>query len=104
MSTFKLKARPTFSFTAEIRNLDGEVLPLQVEARHMRKAALDDFVAALPGRADRDVIADILVGWKDVDAPFSIEAIDELLQEFECAAVVIWRDYLAAYQKAREKN
>ena len=48
MSTFKLKARPTFSFTAEIRNLDGEVLPLQVEARHMRKAALDDFVAALP--------------------------------------------------------
>ena len=45
MSTFKLKARPTFSFTAEIRNLDGEVLPLQVEARHMRKAALDDFVA-----------------------------------------------------------
>lgn len=101
---FKLKADPTFRRAVKIRALDGQVHELHLDMRHMRKADLEAFVAALPGRPDEDVVRDLVVGWHDVDTEFTPDALAELLQQYEGAGVEIWREYLRAYEDARAKN
>lgn len=102
--TFKLKAHPTFPRTVELKTLAGEVVPLQLEMRHMRRSVLKEFSENLVGRSDDDIVADIVAGWIDVDTEFSKEALFELLQEYANAAGAIWADYQAAYQEAARKN
>ena len=102
--SFRLKANPTFWRTVNVRSLDGEEFPLQLELKHRRKSELREFVASLEGRTDEELVADLVVGWKDVDAEFSPEALTDLLEEYSGAAVAIWTEYQKAYAEAARKN
>lgn len=102
--SFKLKANPTFKRTIQIKDLDGNASELKLVMKHMRRSVLKEFSEALTGRSDDDIVADIVVGWEDVDTEFSQDALRELLQEYAGAAALIWIDYQAAYQDAARKN
>lgn len=102
--SFKLKANPTFKRTVQIKDLDGVASALTLVMRHMRRSALKEFSDGLAGRSDDDIVADLVVGWEEVDVEFSQDALRELLQEYAGAAALIWLDYQAAYQEAARKN
>lgn len=93
----KLKAAPTFKAKVGIPMPGGKAEEVEFEFRHMTRDALNEFLSGkeAEGRSYEDTIAQIVVGWSGVDAPFSKEAVAEMCQNYLGAPTAI----LGAYGK-----
>lgn len=91
----KLKPDPTFTTAVKIPSPGGE-LSIKVEFKHMTRDAYSAFIKgeAEKQRSDEDAIMDIAVGWHEVDAPFSREAVAEMCQQYHAAPRAIVETYI----------
>lgn len=101
---FKLQPDATFNATADIPVAGQNTKPLTLEFKYHDRAALAKFFEALSGRKDDDILAEIVVGWKDADAEYSAENLAKLLKNFPGAAGAIVRKFLEEASGARVKN
>jgi len=114
---FKLNPTPTFPFTAQITIPGGEAQPLALIGRHKGRAALQEWVdqpkqLAEAGRPvmDAEYLDQVLAGWPEVSTadgvavPYSVEALQVLLDSYPAAAGEIFSAYLRALTESRAKN
>jgi hypothetical protein len=102
---FKLQANPTFTARVPISVPGAEKAPeITVEFKHFTRVGIKKFWEDAAGKEDADILADIIVGWKGVDQPYSKEALETLLDMFPAAN----RDLFAAFNtelfESRRKN
>lgn len=102
---FKLQPNPTFTARAEI-SVAGEAKPAQIEAefKHLGREALRAYFEALDGKSDLDALAEILVGWKGVDEPYSVAALEVLLDNYPSAALGFFDAFRREALGAKAKN
>lgn len=102
---FKLQPNPTFWARAEI-SVAGEAKPAQIEAefKHLGREALRGYFEALEGKSDLDALAEILVGWKGVDEPYSAAALEVLLDNYPSAALGFFEAFRREALGAKAKN
>lgn len=101
----RLQPNPTFRAAAAI-SIPGEAAPvaIEVEYRHLGREALIAYFDGLPGRPDLDALADIVVGWSGVDAPFSRETLAALLDAYPTAALALFEAFRRECLEAKAKN
>lgn len=102
---FKLQPNPTFKAPVEI-HVAGQAKParIEVEFKYLKRDEMADFFSTLSGRKDEDALADIVVGWSGVDAPYSVEALAQLLNNYLPAARALFDAFMTGLNEAKEKN
>lgn len=101
---FKLIADPTFEAEVQVPRPGQEAVPLKLVYRHRARDELKAWVESLKGRLDDETVPEIVVGWHDVDAEFSKEALLQLLQQYPLAGQPIIERYLLEEAGIRQKN
>lgn len=108
---FTLQPRPVFKSLVSISLPGGDVGQIEFEFRHKSKPEVKKWMEAAKGRADIDVLAEVVVGWcsRVVDAngavvPFSRSALESLLANYHPAAKEIYVAYLKSLSESRAKN
>jgi len=98
-----LNAAPTFKKEVEIPVAGGKPAFVEFTFKHRTRDDLKDFIEALSGREDVEVLIDIATGW-DLDDPFGKESLEKLVQNYTGAARAVIEVYLAEMAGARVKN
>ena len=101
---FKLQPDATFTATADIPVAGQGTKPLTLEFKYHDRAALAHFLETIAGRKDDEILAEIVIGWKDVDTDFTAGALGQLLKAYPGAAGAIVRKFLEEASGARAKN
>ncbi|WP_055336310.1 phage tail assembly chaperone [Ralstonia solanacearum] len=105
---FSINPKPTFAAEATIPVAGGGTEKLNLLFKHKRRDDVREFFAraseGTDGESDADVLLEIVEGWKDVDAPFSREALDRLVQNYPAAPRAIFDTYLAELTGQRRGN
>jgi len=101
---FKLQPDATFTATVDIPVAGQGTKPLTLDFKYHDRDALTQFFESLPGRKDDDILTNIVVDWKDVDADFSPESLARLLTSYPGAAGAIVRKFVDEATGARVKN
>lgn len=86
----KLKANPTFRAKVLIP-APGETFAVEFEFKHFTRKAYGEWLTGkrAKDRTYTDAVMEIAVGWFDVDAEFSRDAVEELLQNYHTAGQAI---------------
>ena len=102
---FKLQSEPTFWAAVEVSK-PGKDRPerLDMEFKWLERDKLKDFLLSLEGRDDEEVISEIVVGWRGVDAEFSRENLATLLRNYPQSPVAIFTTFRAEMLHAKTKN
>lgn len=100
---FKLKPDATFTATVPIPNGDAP-LPLKLRFRRKGKKDLAAWIEGSAGRDDADTLGEIIDGWMEADAPYSAEALRDMLDAYSGAGMAIFSGYLRALSEAERKN
>jgi len=102
---FKLQAEPTFWAKAPI-SVPGQdkPVPLDIEFRWYGRDKLRDFLGALAGRDDLDVLSEIVADWKGVDQPYSRDALAKLLDAYPRAADAMFETWRRELIEAKSGN
>lgn len=101
---FKLQPDATFTATVDIPVAGQGTKPLTLEFKYHDREALAKFLETIAGRKDDEILAGIVLGWKDADADFSADALAQLLKGYPGAAGAIVRKFLEEASGARVKN
>jgi hypothetical protein len=78
--------------------------PIQIEFKWIGRDEIKNLFEDLSTRTDMDIVKDIVVGWKGVDAPFSIENLELLLNSYPSAALAIFEAFNKEMVEAKVKN
>jgi hypothetical protein len=107
----KISPNPTFQCRVAISSPGIEnQLEFGVTFRHKTKDAVAAWINSAVGRADVDVLADVIDGWSDVTdengaaVPYSAAALSDLLQNYPAAHQEIFRAYLRELTESKRKN
>lgn len=101
---FRVKANPTFVATVDIPVAGEDFKALQLEMRHRRKRDLQAFLESLATLTQDQAVAGIVVGWRNVDTPFSADALADFLEEYPLAGAAIVDRYVRETAEAKRKN
>ena len=102
---FKLQPNPTFWASVGLP-VPGAAKPVSVEIefRWLGKAALKTFFESLEGHDDATLLAEIVVGWRGIDAEFSRDNLAALLDAYPAAAMAIFQAFQHESLDAKAKN
>lgn len=102
---FRLQPKPTFwaKVPVPVAGTPKPVL-VDIEFKHLGRDALRDYIASLDGREDQESLAEIVMGWKDVDEEFSEESLQKLLNNYPGAALSMVKTFVAEALEAKDKN
>ena len=102
---FKLQPKPTFWVKVPIA-IAGAPKPalIDIEFKHLGRNSLRDYIASLDGREDAESLAEIVMGWKEVDEEFSQESLNKLLDNYPGAALSMVKTFVAEALEAKTKN
>ena len=102
----KIKHDPTFIAKVEIPIPGGSKAEVKIEFKHKTKAELDSFLNSEEAktRSDLDTMMEVVKGWAGIDAEFSRESMDALLDQYHGAARAIISAYLLELTQARLGN
>lgn len=104
---FKLQPKPTFKCQVSIPSPDGEG-KLTVVFKHKGKKDLQEFFKSLTEgdnlREDADALMDLMDSWEGVDAEFSRDNLETLLDNYPGAAAAFMTAYSKALNEGRTKN
>jgi len=108
---FKIAAQPTFTCDVPL-SVPGmpEPVAIKVTFHHKNRDALARHLAEAPGMADAAVLHPLIAGWTGVhDAagepvPYSLTALNELLENYTPAAAEFHRAYLRELTEAKKKT
>jgi hypothetical protein len=106
---FRFIPLPTFTVPVPL-SVPGmpEPIDLMVEFRWQDKAALDAWLATVPGRPDAVVLHEVIVGWQGMthegaEVPYSLTALGDFLTRYGLAARELMRAYLAELTESKKK-
>lgn len=102
---FKINPNPTFTAKVPL-SIPGEAKPamVDVEFKHLSKKAIKAFFENLEGKSDAESLGEIIVGWKGIDAPFSAETLEKLLDNYPAAGRELFDAFRVELMEARAKN
>lgn len=103
---FSLIAPETFSATVQIPRPGNESAHLRLIFRHKSREQLNEWLeSGSDAKSDAQWISAIVDGWEDVDAEFSVEALERLFNNYHNRAVnAIVGKYLDELREARQGN
>lgn len=101
---FRLEPNPTFWAPVEIHVPGQGKGRIEVEYRYPDASARKAWVDSLPGRTNHEALSDIVTNWREIDAPFSPENLQRLLDHYATAATALFEAYFAELAGAAEKN
>jgi len=107
----KIAPNPVFQCRVAI-SAPGVEIPLEfgITFRHKTKDAVAAWIGGTTGRADVDVLADVIEDWSDVvgadgsAVTYSAAALSDLLQNYPAAHQEIFRAYLRELTESKRKN
>lgn len=100
----RLKPQPTFTAKVKIPDPAGEPMEFTATFKHKTKTEFEDFKTRTAGKSDLETVAEVLIGWDGVDAPFSGEALQTLLDSYPGASFAISKAYGIALFEGRQGN
>jgi hypothetical protein len=105
MAKFKLQPNPTFKALVSL-SVPGAAEPSQIEVefRHLGKKAAEVYFREAAAKPDVQGIGGLIVGWEGVDAPYSTEALAQLLENYATAGIEIVDAYRRELFEAKLKN
>lgn len=104
-AVFKLQPNPTFKATVAL-SVPGEPDPscIEVEFRYLGKRAAKEYFGGLGGKSDAEALGGLIVGWAGVDAPYSADALAQLLDNYPASAGELFEAYRVELLEAKRKN
>ena len=103
---FKIQPNPTFTAKVGI-SVPGTAKPaeIEVEFKFLKRSAVKEFWDTLTGdRKDAEALAEVIVGWKGVDQPYSPAALETLLDNYPAAARDLFNAFSNELMASRQKN
>lgn len=100
---FKLDPNPTFWATVSIR-VPGGIGKFDIQFKHLLQAEREKYTESLKGKSNLDALAELIVGWRDVDAEYSRDNLERLLNEYPDAVRAITSCYWEEITGAAIKN
>lgn len=110
----KLVPNPTFKGEVLFGLPDGGEAKLKIEFKHMGRKVLTEWIAKFQPKedggtedkplSDEDAIRDIVVGWEGVDAPFSKDNLEKLVDGYPGFARAAINVYIPALLEGQRKN
>ncbi len=108
--TFKLNPEPTFRASVPIPVPGGGSMALDLEFRHKTRAALHAWYDSFEGRdgdaarAEAECLHEVVAGWHNCEAIYSLEALTTLLENYPQAGGAILAAYTRELTGARLGN
>lgn len=102
-----LKLTPDPTFTTEVSiSVPGQSDPERVmmEFRYQDRSAMTTWLEESKEQSDFDALSAIVVGWSEVDTPFSGDALQRVLDAYPTAAGEIFRAYAREVYESKVKN
>jgi hypothetical protein len=101
----KLCPNPTFDAQVKI-TVPGQVAPepVTIVFKYMPKAEMKDFMERIQGKPDAEVLAEVVLGWSDVDQPFTPANLQLLIDNFPASGGEIMRVFFSEHLESRAKN
>lgn len=104
---FTLNPNPTFKTDVTIPTTDGDGV-IEIEFRHKGRKALKAYFDSLgegdDARKDTDALSELIAGWGKIDAEYTPEALETLLDNYPTAAKAIFEAYNKGLFEGRQKN
>ena len=100
---FKLEPNPTFWAPVEIHVPGQGKGSFEVEYRYLDQDAARAFGMRLAEKDPFDAVAEIVVGWREMDVPFSRDNLRLLLKKYAASAPLL-RSFSREIFGAAEKN
>ena len=101
---FKVTPSPTFTVAVEISQPGAENAVLNIEFKAKTRPQIADFLERGKTITLDEAVKEVVVGWRDVDAAFSPETLQDVLDNYPKAASAIYEAYWREIAGAREKN
>jgi len=103
---FKIKAKPTFVAPVSIPVPGGEPETLMLVFRHKTRDEVGEYLQRTASTETKDVgpLMEIIEGWQDVDAEFSKDALQDLVQNYHGSVTAIMDAYVVELAEGRRKN
>ena len=77
---------------------------VDIEFKHLPRQDIRAYFDALENQTDGEALQQIIVGWKGVDAPFSAENLQSLLDNYPAAAGELFDSFRRELLESRRKN
>ena len=103
---FQINPNPTFTATVDIPAAGGRIEKLKLTFKHKTRDDTLEYLQrpVVEGEDDATVLLEIIAGWEDVDAEFSREALNQLVQNYPGAPRAIFQAYAAELTGQRRGN
>lgn len=108
----KLVPNPTFKVDVEFGTPNGDA-KLKVEFKHKGRKALQEWIAKFQPKEgeeetealdDEVELAEIIVGWEGVDAPFNKDNLAKLIDSYPSFARAAMGTYIPSLLEGQRKN
>lgn len=101
---FKLEPNPTFWVPVDIHVPGQGKGRIEVEFRYLDKNARAAFLEKLDGKTNLEALSEIVVNWRDIDAPFNPTNLARLLDAYAGASMALFDAFIHELSGALEKN
>ena len=101
---FNIDPNPTFSAPVSVHVPGQGAGSFIAEFVYLDQEARKDYVAALAGKSNFEALAEIVVGWNEMNAPFSRENLEKLLNKYDTAAAGFFKAFFEELTGAAAKN
>ncbi len=101
---FKIDPNPTFNAPVSVHVPGQGSGSFIAEFVFLDKEARKDYVEGLPGKSNLEALAEIVVGWSDMDVPFSQANLEKLLNKYDTAAAGFFKAFFEELTGAAAKN
>lgn len=100
---FTLSASPTFKAPVAIQVPGGKPVQVEFVFKHRTRDDFKEFIEALEGRDDIDMLLEIASGW-ELDDAFDAKSLALMTQNYMGSARAVLETYISELTSARVKN
>jgi len=104
---FTLNPKPTFKVDVTISTPESSGV-IEIEFKHKGRKALKAYFDSLGegenARSDKDALSELIAGWSKIDAEYSVENLETLLDNYPTAAKAIFEAYNKGLFEGKQKN
>lgn len=101
---FKIDPDPTFETPVKIHVPGKGDGVIHVSFRYLDAKARGAYIQALGNKTNAEALAEVITGWREIDAPYSIENLEKLLNRYDTAATAMFDAFFRESRGAPEKN
>lgn len=102
---FKLQPNPSFIAKCPL-TVPGQDRPVvvDVEFKHLSRPQLKEFFDGIKDKSDIEALGEIMLSWKGIDAAYSQESLEKLVNNYPTAAGELFETFHRELMEARRKN